>query len=317
MRNIRAILVVILLILFLFNANANIVFAGFGITPSTVFSDQLLPGSHFEQTVYLVQSKPDKDLLAKIEIDAPEIKDWVGIDQGLEFTIPAGNQQFPVKVIIDVPQKAEFKNYEGRIWVKTMPIAKEGEGMVTVALGAIISLSLRVSSEEIYGFAFRGIIIKDTEEGRPIKALVMLQNVGNTENTPSRIHLDVYDAYLEKILQSSDVTKISSIKPFETKEIVVEFPNRLSINSYFGAIEVFKDDKSIGGGKAVFRVMERTGILYKIFSKWFSWLILALLILIAICVGRRKQLKKIWDKQKIRRKEAIKKKLEDKLKKLQ
>src|SRR4030043_2392076 len=135
MKKIGFILVIALLILFLFNA--NIVFAGFGITPSTIWNDHLLPGSHFEETVYLVQSKPEKDLLAKIEVDAPEIKDWVSIDRGFEFTIPAGSQQFPIKVIIDVPQNAEFKNYGGRIWVKTMPAAKEGEGMVTGALGAI------------------------------------------------------------------------------------------------------------------------------------------------------------------------------------
>ena len=97
----RAALFLVIVVLVLFYANIDIVFAGFGITPSTVGNDHLLPGSHFEETVYLVQSKPEKDLLAKIEVDAPEIKNWVSIDRGFEFTIPAGSQQFPIKVIID------------------------------------------------------------------------------------------------------------------------------------------------------------------------------------------------------------------------
>lgn len=314
MKRIGFILVIILLFLFFFNA--NIAFGGFGITPSTVWNDHLLPGSHFEQTVYLVQSKPEKDLLAKIEVDAPEIKDWVSIDRGFEFTIPAGNQQFPIKVIIDVPQNAEFKNYSGRIWVKTVPVAKEGEGMVTVALGAIISLNLKVGSEEIYGFAFRGIVIKDTEEGRPIKVSVTLQNVGNTESAPSKIHLDVYDAYLKDILQSSDVTKIETIKPFETKEIIVKFSNKLAIGSYFGSVSVFKDDKSIGEGKAVFNVLERTGLLYKVFSKWYSWVILGILILIGLALIFREKLKIYLENWRHKRRERKRIKLEEKLRKL-
>ncbi|MDP2930378.1 MAG: hypothetical protein Q8N56_02095 [bacterium] len=315
MRNIGVVLVVFLLTLFFFNA--NIVFAGFGITPSTVWNDHLLPGSHFEETIYLVQSKPEKDLLAKIEIDAPEIKDWISIDRGFEFTIPAGSQQFPIKVIIDIPQKAEFKNYDGKIWVKTMPVTKEGEGMVTVALGAIISLSLRVSSEEIYGFAFRGITIKDIEEGRPIKVTVTLQNVGNTESAPSKIHLDVYDAYLTGVLQSSDITKIEPLKAFETKEIILKFPNKLTLGSYFGSVQVFKDEKSIGEAKAVFNVLERTGIIYKIFSKWYSWIVLIVVILTGIAIGFRKTLKQLINNWNSKKRERKRQKLEEKLKKLE
>jgi hypothetical protein len=314
MRNTGVILVVILLILFLFNA--NIVFAGFGITPSTVWNDHLLPGSHFEETIYLVQSRPEKDLLAKIEIDAPEIKDWVSIDRGLEFTIPVGSQQFPIKVIIDVPQNAEFKNYGGKIWVKTAPALKEGEGMVTVALGAIISLNLRVSAEEVQGFVFRGIDIKDTEKGRPIKITVSIQNVGNIENKPTKIHLDVYDAYLKGVLQSNDITNIESIKPFETKTITVKFPNKLELGSYFGSVLVLKDDKSIGEGKMAFNVLKRTGLLYKIFSHWYSWVILGVVIVVVVALILRKQLGRLIIKWRGKRKEKKIKKLEEKLKKL-
>ena len=314
MKRIGPILIIVSLILFLFCA--NIAFAGFGITPSTIWNDHLLPGSHFEETIYLVQSKPEKDLLAKIEVDAPEIKDWVSIDRGFEFTIPAGTQQFPIKVIIDVPQKAEFKNYDGKIWVKTMPVAKEGEGMVTVALGAIISLNLRVSSEEIYGFAFRGITIKDVEEGRPVKVTVTLQNVGNTESAPSKIHLDVYDAYLNNVLQSGDITKIEPLKAFETREIVIKFPNKLALGSYFGSVQVFKDEKSIGEAKVIFNVLERTSLLYKTFSHWYSWVILGLLILIAVTLIFRRRLKETIKKWKSQKRERKKIKLEQKLEKL-
>jgi len=314
MKKTGLILIIVFLILFVFYANIS--FAGFGITPSTIWNDHLLPGSHFEETIYLVQSRPEKDLLAKIEVDAPEIKDWISIDRGLEFTIPAGNQQFPIKAIIDVPQNAEFKNYDGKIWVKTAPALKEGEGMVTVALGAIISLNLRVSAEEVQGFVFRGIDIKDTEKGRPIKISVAIQNVGNIENKPTKIHLDVYDAYLKKILQSSDITNIESIKPFEAKQIIIKFPNKLELGSYFGSVSIYKDDKTVGEGKMAFNVLERTALIYKIFRHWYSWVILGLLILIVVVLILRKKLKEIIIKWRIKRREKKRTKLEEKLKRL-
>ncbi len=314
MKKTGLIFAIIFLILFVFHANIS--FAGFGITPSTIWNDHLLPGSHFEETIYLVQSKPEKDLLAKIEVDAPEIKDWVNIDKGFEFTIPAGSQQFPVKVIIDVPQNAEFKNYDGKIWVKTAPVLKEGEGMVTVALGAIISLNLRVSAEELYGFIFRGINIKNTEKGRPIKITVSIQNVGNTENKPTRIHLDVYDAYLEKVLQSSDISNIESIKPFEAKEITIKFPNKLELGSYFGSVSIYKDDKTIGEGKMAFNVLERTALIYKIFSRWYSWVIVVVIILTIVVLQFRRKLKELINNWRIKKLEKKRIKLEEKLKKL-
>lgn len=296
---------------------SNLAQAGFGISPARVQNQNLLPGSHFEQTIYLVQSNPEKDLLANIEIDAPEIGDWISIDRGLEFDIPAGSRQFPIKVIVDVPIDAEFENYDGKIWVKTLPKTEEGEGMVTIALGAVIAVDLRVSAEEVFGFVVRGITIKDTEEGRAIKVAVKIQNVGNVENTLSKVHLDIYDAYLENILQSADVNKLKPIKAFETKEIIVKFSNKLSIGSYFGVVEVYKDDKSLGGAKIPFYVIERTGFLYKIFIHWYSWIILIILILIIVSLIFRRRLKNLIRNYKYKRIEKKKKRLEEKLKNLE
>lgn len=315
MKRIGLILIGVLLTLFFF-AYANIAFAGFGVSPSEVYNNHLRPGSHFEQVIYLVQSKPEQDLQTQVEVDAPEIKDWISFEQGSKFIIPTGNQQFPLKVIVDVPQNADFKNYGGMIWVKTMPVSKDGEGMVRVALGAVISLNLRVGSEEIYGFAFRGMSIKDAEKGRPIIVTIAVQNVGNTESKLSKVHLDVYDAYLKEVLQSSDVTKLESVKPFETKNIEIKFPNKLDLGTYFGKIQIFKDEQTIGDTKQAFNVLERTGIVYKIFSKWFSWAILALLIVIAALLIRRKQVKTLAGKWKDKKRERKKIKLEQKLEKL-
>lgn len=311
MKKIGFISVVVLMILF----NANIAFAGFGISPPKVLNHQLLPGSHFEQIVYLVQSKPEKELLAKVEIDAPEIKEWINIDRGLEFIIPAGIQQFPIKISVDVPTDAEFKNYGGEIWIKTTPKEK-GEGMVTVAYGGIISFDLKVSTEETFGFVVRGLDIGNIEEGRPIKIGINLQNVGNVADRPTKVYLAVFDQYHSKMLYSGENTKLDEIKPFETKTILSKFSAELEIGYYWADVTVYKDDKVLIEDKRVFYVIERTGIFYKIFSHWYSWVILGVLILIGAALKFKKQLKVFIKNCKNKRIELKKIKLEQKLEKL-
>jgi len=320
MKGIGLILSIGLLVLFFFNA--NIVFAGFGVSPSGVRNHHLLPGSHFEQTIYLVQGKPDRDLWATIEVDPaeeyPELKEWISIDRGFGFTVPAGNQQFPVKVIIDVPQDAEFKNYRGKLWIKTAAKNVEGEGgAVAIAVGAIVQLDLTVSLEEIYGFAPRGGIIKDTEQGRPIKVGVTLENVGNIDDKPSKIRLEVRDVYSKELLQTSEVTKIETIKAFEKKQVNVKFPNKLDLGTYFGTVITYKDEHVIGDFRQAFHVVERTDILYKIFSKWYTWVILWVIILTVLIRKKRKKIKEWLKKWKAKKLEKKRGKIEKKLRKLE
>lgn len=311
MKKIGPISVIVLMVLF----NASVAFAGFGISPPKVLNYQLLPGSHFEQVVYLVQSKPEKELLAKVELDAPEIKDWISVDRGLEFVIPIGVQQFPINISVDVPTDAEFKNYSGEMWVKTTPKEK-GEGMVTVAYGGIISFDLKVSTEETFGFVVRGLDIDNVEEGRPIKIGINLQNVGNVADRPTKVHLDIFDQYHDKILYSGDNTKLNDIKPFETKTIISKFSAKLGLGYYWADIKVYKDDKILIEDKRVFYVIERTGILYKIFSHWYNWVVLAILVLIGAGLKFKKQLRIIVKNWKNKRIESKKIKLEQKLEKL-
>lgn len=320
MKGIGLILSIGLLILFFFNA--NIVFAGFGVSPSGVRNHHLLPGSHFEQTIHFVQGKPDRDLWATIEVDPakefPELKEWISFDRGFGFTIPAGNQQFPVKVIVDVPQDAEFKNYRGKLWVKTGAKKVEGEGgTVAISVGAIVQLDLTVSLEEIYGFAPRGGTIKDAEQSRPIKVGVKLENVGNIDDKPSKIRLEVRDVYSKELLRTSEETKLEIIKAFATKTLTVKFSNKLDLGTYFGTVTTFKDEHIIGDFRQAFHVVERTDILYKIFSKWYTWVILLAIILTVLIRKKRKKIKewlKRWKSKKLEKKRS---KIEKKLRKLE
>lgn len=217
--------------------------AGFGISPPRVWNDYLVPGSHFEQTITLTRSNPDNPIKILTEIDAPDIKDWIRIDQGQEFIYPAGSQQFPITIIVDVPEDAGYSTYYGKMTIKTAPVSESGQ--VTVALGAVIDFKLRVSGEQFSDFKIRGISMPDLEEGWSLKFVVALENLGNVKTRPSKVHLEIFDDYRQQKLKSGDITNMTWVDSFKTGNSQGEMAISLATGQYWANYEVYKDDQMI------------------------------------------------------------------------
>jgi hypothetical protein len=93
-------LLLIVTLTFLFAQNCQ---AGLGISPSLWVVKHVLRGSHLEKIFTLSRAESKEKLYFKIQLEG-EIKDWIQLDKGLEFVIPKGVQEFPIKIIIDVPK---------------------------------------------------------------------------------------------------------------------------------------------------------------------------------------------------------------------
>lgn len=245
-------LVLSLLIIFLlFEGDA--VFA-FGISPPWVHADRLVPGSHYEQIIYLTQGSPDKPLNVEIKIDPSETNSWFKFEPGSNFTIPEGSQQFPMKVIVDVPKDAGYETYTGRIRVRVM---SGGEGQVAVLTGGIIDVRLTVSGEEFSDFEIKNVKIKDLEVDWPIKAFIKLENLGNVKVRPSKVHFDIYDKYHAEILESKDSTDINWIEPFKTGEAIAQVSTKLGVGEYWADFEIYKKGELVLKDKAYFHIFPR------------------------------------------------------------
>ncbi len=229
------------------------VWAGFGVSPPWVKCEHLLQGSHFEQTVNLVQSEPKEEYLAQAEFssDLLKIKDWIKIDKGMEFVIPAGVQQFPLTIKVDVPQDAEFGVYKGYIWINGKPNKKEGV-QVTTIVGATIEVALNVNDKEFSDWTLRDLGVNNLKNGESFfKVILKVENLGNIETRPSRVSLEVYDDSHREILAKGDDSDLEYILPFQTKEVIAEFPVNLETNKqYWAEIKVYK-------GKEVFLADKR------------------------------------------------------------
>ena len=218
----------------------NNVLAGFGISPPRVWNDHLVPGSSFEQIITLSRSEPKEAVEITVEIVAPEIKNWIKIAEGEKFIYPAGQQQFPMTVIVEVPPDAGYGTYYGKINIKATPVGAEGQ--VRVAIGAQADIRLRVSGEEFSDFKIRGISVPDIEEGWPLKFIVNLENLGNVKVRPSRVYLEIFDNFYQEKLASGEILEMSWVEPFKVGNSEGQLAVDLKSGQYWVNYEIYKNE---------------------------------------------------------------------------
>ena len=86
--------------------------AAFGISPPFVNPDHLVPGSVYNQTVFLVQDQPNEDLKIQTNLEINErARKWITINGGKEIIIPKGTRQFGVSIVVRVPKDAGLGVY--------------------------------------------------------------------------------------------------------------------------------------------------------------------------------------------------------------
>jgi len=245
--------------------------AGLGISPSQWIEKHALRGSHIEKIFTLSRAEPKEDLYFKAEIEG-EIKDWIkidpvresdkiyfsnGVDKGLEFTMPKGEQQFPIKVSIDVPKDVEYRGYQGSIRLKSEP--KAPDTGIGVVLHALIQIELTVSEEEFLDYEILQIAIPKQEEGESLSVVLKIWNRGNVEARPTKLTADFWDKYKREQLESKEITDFSEVKaitPFSEGEIKLEIPIKFEPEQYWANIKVYQDEEILKAADIFFEIVK-------------------------------------------------------------
>lgn len=251
-------------LLFLFTA--DFVYAGFGVTPPYVRNTSLTRNSIYEQQILLVRGDPNVPLKATVQIDAPEVYDWIEIVEGDIFELPRGEQKVPMTVRIKVPSDADFKTYTGAIRVKT-GATDDGvaSGAVNISLGAQIDIDLTVIDREIKDFRVRKINLSNLNEGHKIGWLyfpgkiefgMTIENTGNVDVSPSKVVFNIYDVTGNVLLEETqNKGRISKVKPYETETVIAKIPTRLPQGSYIARYKIMNDDEVKHEGDATLSIL--------------------------------------------------------------
>lgn len=231
--------------------------AGFGVSPSNIYHEYLKPGGHFEQKITLSRSDPDEDLEVIVEPVLEEMRDWFKFEPGMKFTFPKGQQRIALTAIIDVPEDAPYKTYQGIIRVKAM--TSEGvSGGVAVVKGARVDVELVTTKVNVTEMEIKQMKMKDVVGGETLKMEVEATNKGNTEVAPTaRVKLMNLQMQTLEELEDDD---IGVLKPNETKIMVAEFETKLGQGEYFAEATVLGAGVVARKERLVFRISDRLSV---------------------------------------------------------
>lgn len=229
---------------------AEVAQAGFGITPPYFRNTSLTRNATYEQQILMVRGNPETELIANITVDAPEIFDWIELVDGDEILMPAGQQRVPIRVRVTVPPDAEFKEYSGRIRIRTAPSQDQlREGAVNISLGAQVIIGLTVIDRVIEDFRVRRVSVGDLNEGRKFLWLyfpgkiefgMRIENTGNVDIAPSRVRFDIYDTRGRVLLEETEhIGRIDTIAPYSTDDVVANIPTRLPPGNYIARYTIY------------------------------------------------------------------------------
>jgi hypothetical protein len=248
----KKILGVVIHAIVLFVLAVPVAHAGFGITPPYVRNASLVRNASYEQQILLVRGDTGTPLKADITIDVPGINDWFSIKEGNSFILPAGQDKFPMTVVVKVPDNAPYKTYTGNIRIKTgSPDGNVPGGAVSISLGAQIDVEITVIDKQIKDFRIRKIGVSDLNEGHKLGWLyfpgkinfeMLVENIGNVKIAPSKVVFRIYDpsgqVLLEETTQSNGVEKV---KPYEQQTVFAQLPTRLPKGSYLARYQILND----------------------------------------------------------------------------
>lgn len=241
------------------------VYAGFGITPPYLRNDRLTQGSEFTQEIILVRGDPIEDLKAEITLNVPGIQDWITIDRGNTFLLPAGEKQVAMQITVRVPDNAAYERHQGSIRIRTL--SPDPASGVSIALGAQIDVDLRVV-DEIRDFEVKRVKVSETEEPRrfwwfeypgKITFSMGIENTGNAPTAPSRVQLDIYDKRGNVVLETTyNSNTIEDVLPFETREVNAYLPTRLPPGAYLVKYSIMRfEDEVKRSGELTLSILPR------------------------------------------------------------
>lgn len=266
MRKTRLLIPVFVLLSLL--ATVSGVQAGFGISPPYVKTDKpIFPGSHYEQRIILLRSSADSDMVAQLNIDAPEISNWISFEDGDTFDLPKDKLQVPMIVNVDVPNEAEVGDYKGHINIRIVPKGSDESSGVAIALGARVEIDLTVTNQAFFDFNVRKVNVPTIETlGWPwrwpvfswllyrAEVVMTIENTGNSKVSPSRVHMDVYDLAERRLIESHDDRSLKKVEPFATEKVTARFPTKLEPGQYWAKVKIYKDKEIVQNKKIVLTV---------------------------------------------------------------
>lgn len=242
----------ILTVLGILLLQSSSIYAGFGVSPTNIYSEILKPGAHFEKTITLSRSDTSEDLLITVEPALGEMESWFQFDPATQFTFPQGESRKTFRVIVNVPETAEYKDFNGVIRVKASDIDKNVKG-VSVVEGARLDVDLVTTQDDVTDLLIRSMKMLESVDGEPLRMEIVAENTGNVAVSPDA-EVVIKNLQMEE-LETLEDNDLESIEPNETKTVYGEFHSTLPEGEYFVEATVFLGNTVLREDRLAFTIV--------------------------------------------------------------
>jgi len=227
--------------------------AGFGISPTDIYHDFLTPGATFEKEFNLSRTGSLEELDIYIEPDLGNIDSWFTFEPGETFKFGLGQRTTTFKVIVNVPEDADFDEYNGIVRVKAVPANQDVKG-VSITQGVRVDAGLVVTEVTVRKLSILSVDALDAVQGNPIKIEIVGENQGNVAVSPT-IKAKILNLQMEE-LEEHELTDFGSIEPNKTSTLTADITSDLPIGEYFVEIQVLLDGEVLREERLVVNILD-------------------------------------------------------------
>ena len=237
----------------LFLLSSVSVLADFGVSPSDIYNEYLRPGSSFDTEFTLSRSESLEELDISIETDLGDIEKWFSFNPGSTFKFEQGQKTKTFTVTVNIPEDAEYTEYNGIIRVNAMPSYRDVKG-VSIRQGVRLNAGLIVTEATVKKLSILAIKTSDSIVGEPVEIEIVGENQGNVDISP-RVVAKIMNLNKE-LLEEHEITDFGSIDANQTTTLTAELLTGLPVGEYFIEVAVFLNGEELREELMVFYIKE-------------------------------------------------------------
>jgi hypothetical protein len=226
-------------------------YAGFGVSPTDFNHQYLKPGLTFEKEFILSRSDSLEEMDISIQPSFEGIDSWFTYTPSQNFKFKRGQKTTTFKIKVEVPEDADYKDYNGVFRVLAVPSNQDVKG-ISITQGIRLDSGLVVTEVNVTLLSITSIKALDSELGKPIQIQITGENQGNVEVSPT-LKVKIMDLNMN-VLEEHEIADFGTIKPNQTSQLTAEFDTNLPSGEYFIEVTALLDGVELRTERLVFLI---------------------------------------------------------------
>ncbi|MFH1439870.1 MAG: hypothetical protein ABIG89_04855 [Candidatus Woesearchaeota archaeon] len=254
---------------FIIFVNADDGSTSFGVSPSYISNDIMLPGLIYTDYFKISTSSEVPLKISIINEDVNNVMNsWISLSKS-EFILQPKLKE-KIEVNITAPKNIEPGEYKSSILIKTAKLTQENniQSQLNIDYAVKIPIKIIITDKDIYNRKLIYAVIEphNVISGNNLLAIFHYINSGNQPINITAATISVYENIGDKILLTENVSKMTpdSLYPFTDKDIMVK-ANKLALKPdyYKAKFKIYHGDSYDETEYLYFKIVEKKVANYK------------------------------------------------------